>query len=78
MQNSLENRRDVLALERGHGLQVLEALLLLLRHDHGAHRRNPLRREEHVLRAAQADPLRAEAAGGGRLLGGVGIGQHLE
>ena len=32
--------------------------------------------EEHVLGAAQADALGAEAAGAGRVLGGVGIGAH--
>ena len=34
--------------------------------------------EEHVLGAAQADALRAEAAGAGGVLGGVGVGPHAQ
>lgn len=75
--DSLKDLSDVLALEGGHGLQVLEALLLLGGHDHGPHGRDALRGEEHVLRAAQPNPLGAEAAGGVGLLGGVGVGQDL-
>ena len=34
--------------------------------------------EEHVLGAAQPDALGAEAAGPGGVLGGVGVGAHLQ
>src|SRR4029450_11457584 len=46
--------------------------------DHPPLRGPPLLAQEHVLRAAQPDPLGAPLDGVGRLAGGVGIGPHLE
>ena len=47
-------------------------------HDHLAHDQEPALGHEHVLSAAEADPLRAELAGLGRVLGRVGVRAHLQ
>lgn len=54
------------------------APLHVLGEDHLPHRGDPIRLEEHVLGAAEADPLGAELAGHPRIVGGVGIGSHLQ
>ena len=51
--------------------------LAVVREDHLAHRRDPLLLEEHVLRPAQADPLRPEASGDARVERRVRVGAHL-
>ena len=48
------------------------------REDHAAHDRQAVFGEEHVLGAAQADALRAELAGDGRVGAGVGVGAHAD
>ena len=47
-------------------------------HDHLAHDRQPLLGQEHVLGAAEADPLGAELARLGGVLGRVGVRAHLQ
>ena len=59
--------------------QLLEGLGLLGRRvgqDHPPHHRQPVLAQEHVLGAAQADPLGAQAAGVGGVVAGVGVGPH--
>ena len=51
---------------------------LVVGEDHLPHGDDPLVAEEHVLGAAQADPLGAELAGLGGVLGRVGVGADLE
>ena len=69
---------EVLALEGQQLGQVLLALLGGVGHDHVLHVREPLLLHEHVLGAAQADALGAEAAGRAGVLGSVGVGAHLQ
>ncbi len=46
--------------------------------DHLAHRLDTVALEEHMLGAAQADPLGAEAAGDLRVMGRIRVGAHAE
>ena len=74
----LEDADEVLlleGLERGEGR--LPALLVV-GEDHLPHGDDPLAVEEHVLGAAEADPLGAERAGLGGVRGRVGVGADLE
>ena len=64
-----------------HGQQLGERLLATLDvvgEDHLAHGGDAVAAEEHVLRAAEADALRAEGDGVGRLVGLVGVGAHQQ
>ena len=74
----LEDPDEVLALERFELGQGGLASGLVVGQDHLAHGDDPLVAEEHVLGAAQADPLGAELAGLGGVLRGVGVGADLE
>ena len=74
----LEDADEVLLLI---GLQRGEGLLppfLVVGQDHLPHVDDPLALEEHVLGAAQADPLGAELAGLDGVGGRVGVGADLE
>src|SRR5207247_5144117 len=77
-----EDSAEVVAL---HGLQLVErrpelgaAIGVVRGHDHVAHDRDAIGREEHVLRAHEPDALGAERAGAHRVLRRVGIGAHAE
>ena len=74
----LEDPDEVLALERLELRQRGLAPGLVVGQDHLPHGDDPLLAEEHVLGPAQPDPLGAELAGLGRVLGGVGVGADLE
>ena len=74
--HGLEDAHEVLALEGQQLGEVLLALLGGLGHDHVLHVRQPLLLHEHVLGAAEADTLGAEAAGGAGVFGIVGVGAH--
>jgi hypothetical protein len=72
----LEDLEEVFALQ---GQQLGERVLLagfVVRDDEVLHEL-PALAEEHVLGAAQADALGAEAARAGGVVGGVGVGAHL-
>ena len=73
----LEDADDVLALKDRQRLEMLQALFLIVRDDHGAHRRDLLGLEEHVLGTAQPDALGPELARLGGLLWSVSVGVHL-
>ncbi len=53
------------------------AARLVVGEDHLAHRDDAVALEEHVLGAAEADALGAEAARGARVERRVGVGAHL-
>ena len=74
----LEEALEVALLEREQLAERGAALLLGLGHDHRAHLRLAVRRHEHVLGAAEADPLGAELAGAAGVLGRVGVGADAE
>ena len=72
---------DLLKVLLLHGLQLGQGPLPLLHglgHDHLPDGGNALGIKEHVLRAAQADALRAEVLGLPGVLGGVGVGADLQ
>ena len=74
----LEDRGEVAALL---GQQLVErdpAALFVGREDHLAHRGDARGVEEHMLGAAQADPLRAELTRGAGVVGCVGVGADLQ
>ncbi len=76
--HGLEDLDEVLPL---HPAQLLEGVVLLLGavgQDHAAHHRQAVLAQEHVLGAAEADPLGAEPAGVGRVLAVVGVGPHAQ
>ena len=65
--HGFEQALEILTL---HGQQLRErfpAILLVVRQNHRLHMRQPVFREEHVLRAAQADPFSAERTRGLRI-----------
>ena len=71
-----EDAHEVLAL---HGQQLGERLFATLDvfgQDHLAHGDDAFAAEEHVLGAAEADALRTEGDGIGRLVGLIGVGAH--
>ena len=74
----LEDALEVAALEGQQLVQGLVALVLVLGQDHALHDGQALLLEEHVLGAAQADALRAEAARALGVPGVVGVGPHLQ
>jgi hypothetical protein len=59
-------------------LQRVHASLAVAGHDHLLHHRQALFLEEHVLGAAQADALGAEAAGALGVARVVGVGPHAQ
>ena len=64
-----------------HGQQLLQrsaAILLVVGENHGAHVRQLLLAEEHVLGAAEPDAFRAECTRLDRIARNVGIGAHLQ
>ena len=69
---------EVGLLERQQPVERAAAAGLVGGHDHLAHHGEPLVAEEHVLGAAQADPLGAELARPDRILGRVGVRAHPE
>ena len=71
-----EDADEVVALHRQELGERLLAVGDGVREDHLAHRRDAVAAEEHVLRAAEADALRAELDGVGALVGLVGVGAH--
>ena len=73
----LEDPLEVLLLERQQPLECGAAPTLAVGEDHLLHDRQAVA-EEHVLGAAETDPLRAELACTCRVLGVVGVGTHLE
>ena len=74
----LEDPFEVGLLEREEPVERVAAAALVRGEDHLLHHRQPLLAEEHVLGAAEADPLRAELARLRRVLGVVGVRAHLE
>ena len=74
----VEQALEVLLLERQQLVERLAAVLLGLGHDHRPHLGLAVGGHEHVLGAAQADPLGAELARLGGVLGRVGVGAHAE
>ena len=78
---TIHGLEDPLEVGPLHGKQLVERAAapgLIVRHDHLAHRRDALTLEEHVLRAAQADALGAEASRLPRVVRRVGVGAHLQ
>ncbi len=73
-----EDRLEVGPLHRQQLGQRALAPGLVGRDDHLAHRREPLPVEEHVLGAAEADPLRAEVAAAVRVGRRVGVDPDAE
>ena len=74
----LEEPFEVVLLEREQPVERLLALLVGLDHDHLLHAHLVLGAQEDVLAATQADPLGAELAGAGGVLGGVGVRAHAQ
>ena len=74
----LEDPFEVGPLHRQQPVERGAAAPLLLGHDHLLHDGEPVLRHEHVLRAAEADPLRAELARLRRVVRRVGVGAHLQ
>ena len=74
----LEDADEVLLLVRLERGQGLLPPLLVVGEDHLPHVDDSLALEEHVLGAAQSDPLGAERAGLDGILGRVGVGADLE
>ena len=73
-----QHAAEVLLLDRQQRVQGLLALRLVLGQDHPLHHRQALRLEEHVLGAAEADPLGAELAGLLSVARVVAVGPHLQ
>src|ERR1044072_3588717 len=61
-----------------HSMSVAKSPEIVVGQDTLPHGDDPLVAEEHVLGAAQADPLGAELARLGGVLGGVGVGADLQ
>ncbi len=76
--HDLEDRLEIGALERQQLVERAAAAGLVGSQDHRPHHGDALGVEEHVLGAAQADPLGAEVAGGLDIDRRVGIGPHLQ
>ena len=74
----LEDPLEVGLLDRQQPLERRAAALLVAGEDHLAHQAEPLGVGEHVLGPAEADPLGAELARLGRVLGGVRVRAHLQ
>ena len=67
---------EVLLLERKQLIQITLPVFARTSQDHLLHDGDTILGEEHMLGAAQADALRAEASGDPRLVRDVGIGPH--
>ena len=76
--HGLEDSLEVALLQRQEPVERAAALLLVAREDHLADDREPLVGHEHVLGAAEPDPLRAELARLRRILGRVRVGPHAQ
>ncbi len=76
--HDLEDAGEVLPLEGQELGQGGPPLLDRIGQDHLAHRADLALAEEHVLGPAEADALRPEGDGVGRLVGLVGVGPDLE
>jgi hypothetical protein len=71
--HGLEDALEVVLLHGEDPLERCSAPVLGVGHDHLAHHGQPVLGHEHVLRSAEPDPLRAELACLGGVLGRVGI-----
>ena len=76
--HDLEQRGEIAALHRQELGKRGTARLFVVGEDHLAHRLDAALVEEHVLGAAEADALGAEAHGSFRIGRRVGIGAHAE
>ena len=74
----LEDPLEVALLQRQQPFERAAALLLAAGEDHLPHDRQPALGHEHVLGAAEADPLGSELARLRRVLGRVRVGAHAE
>ena len=74
----LEDPLEVGLLDREEPVERGAAGTLVAREDHLLDDGQPVRRHEHVLRPAEADPLGAELAGLGGVLRRVGVRPHAE
>ena len=73
----LEDAGKISALQRQQFLQRRAAVFLVVRQNHGAHVRNLLFAEEHVLGAAEPDAFRSERTRLNRIARNVRIGADL-
>ena len=73
-----EDPDEVIPLERPEPLERGAARCLVGGHDHLTDDRDPIGREEHVLRTDEPDTLGAELARPPGVLRGVGVGAHAE
>ena len=69
---------EVALLQREQPVERAAALVLVAREDHLAHDREPVVGHEHVLGAAEPDPLGAELTRLCRVFGRVGVCPHAE
>ena len=74
----LEDALEVGLLMREQPVERGAPLVLARGHDHLPHDGQPVVRHEHVLGAAEADPLGAEVARLGGIVRGVGVCTHLQ
>ena len=74
----LEDPLEVGLLDRQQPLERRASAVLVAGEDHLPHQPQPLRLGEHVLGPAEADPLGAELARLGRVLGRVGVRAHTQ
>src|SRR6185295_2508542 len=68
---------EILFLQREELIEKLLSLLFRPRQNHLLHNWNAILGEEHMLRPAESDPLRPEAARDVRLIRHVGIGTNM-
>ena len=76
--HGLEDLDEVLALDPPQLLERVALVVGVVGQDHPAHHRQAVLAQEHVLGAAQADPVGPQAAGVGRVVAVVGVGPHPE
>ena len=76
--HDLEQLLEIGALHRQDLGERGAAPRLVVGEDHLAHGENALGVEEHVLGAAEADPLRAEVARLARVARRIGVGAHAQ
>ena len=74
--HDVEQLDEVLALKGQQAIEGAAAVVFIFGQDHLAHVHDPLRLEEHVLGAAQPDPLGPEAKRRFRVGGGFGVGAN--
>ena len=73
-----EESFEIAALEGEESIEGVLALYAVPGHDHLPHDRESILLEEHVLRAAKADPLCPQVAGPARIVGVIRVRPHLE